>query len=115
MLRIKFMLNLVVILILLGITYLVTMYGEPVRSTIQNTKTAVAGASTSHTDLQNTLPQKLQQDMQSHVEEVKTNVLSVSLGEIFSFFTRAGKIIDDIHILQSDIKDQVSGEEEAHE
>lgn len=114
--KITLLFNLFVILLILGLVYVVTLYGKPIRSMIQTTKTAVAGVSTSTSreDLQNTLPHDLQADVKTNVAQVKENVAAVSLGEIFSFFQRTGKIIDDLHSLQNTVKENVT-DNDSHE
>lgn len=110
----RLLINIFILVILLSGVLLLSQHAYPIRSVVQSAKTAVAGVNTSQ-EVPNTLTQDLQEDLSSHVESVKEDVLSLSVSDMFSFFTRAGKIIDDIHTLQNNIKDQVFGEEETHE
>ena len=99
--------NIGIILVIIVLVYIVTVYSSPLRDSIMSTKEAVAGVSTSDESLSQSLPGELQEDINTKVDDVKEQALSIKVGEIFSFVGRAGKIIDDIHVLQEEVKEKV--------
>lgn len=99
--------NISIVLVVIGLIYVGTVYSSPLRDSIMKTKEAVAGMNTSEEFRTQSLPDELQDDINMKVGNAKERVLDIKVGEIFSFFGRAGKIIDDVHVLQEEVKEKV--------
>lgn len=102
----KLVIKVVVIVFLVGIVYVATNNSTSIRQQLNGAKSAVAGASTSET-LETSLPTQLKEDTQHQIENLQEQVLEVKVGEIFSFFSRAGKIIDDFHNVQRNVSEKL--------
>lgn len=111
----KFVINFFLLILTVGIVYILTQYAPEVRQTIHTTKSAVAGASTTSGFEETSFQKNLQKDVQLQLEKVKEQVLDVKVGEVFSFFSRAGKIIDDFHSLQNSLRGSEENDPTQHE
>ncbi len=108
---VKLVFKLFVVIFLAGMLYVATNNSSSIRERLLGAKSAVAGASTSKEAVDNSFPSKLKDDTKNQIQNLQEQVLEVKIGEIFSFFSQAGKIIDDFHMLQRNVSQELDDNE----
>lgn len=101
-------LNVAIIGFLFIALYFLTQNSEAIRSLAKTPQRLIAGVSTNVKEEKETLPEELVKDAKIQFEGVKKNTLNLTVDEIITFFSKSGKIVDDLRNVQKSVDEFIS-------
>ena len=100
--------NIAIFLFLCIVLYVLTQNSYVIQGVLRVPQQLIAGASTNIQEEKETLPQELAKDAEKQLETVKKDVLNTSVQDIITFFSKSGKIVEDVKNLQKSVNDFLS-------